>query len=108
MIGREATSQASATREAPVRTEPHPTGSFTLPAPGFPRRPVIYLSAQARGFLTVGSLQLSKTRAASLSLHCAGQQSGDEIALYEEVKKDERERDNDENREKRSGVSHVN
>jgi hypothetical protein len=28
--------QASATREAPVRTEPHPTRSFALPAPAFP------------------------------------------------------------------------
>jgi hypothetical protein len=28
-----------ADREAPVRTEPHPTRSFPLPAPGFPRQP---------------------------------------------------------------------
>jgi hypothetical protein len=30
------TSQTSATREAPVRTEPDPTWSFALPAPGAP------------------------------------------------------------------------
>jgi hypothetical protein len=30
------TSRARATREAPVRTEPHPTRSFALSAPGLP------------------------------------------------------------------------